>query len=294
MTNHDHDAPKDVDSVTGIETTGHEWDGIKELNNPAPRWWLWVFGVCVIYAIGYWYIYPAWPTLSGHTAGAEHWSEYNQLKDQLTDLQTLRSKYESRFTDANLQDIQQDPELYNYAVAGGATAFKNNCAGCHGAGAQGGKGFPNLNDDVWLWGGSLDQIYQSIRYGAHNENPNSHQGAMPAWKDTLQPNEIEQVATYVEHLHEGDKAEKTEAFTKGAEIFAANCAVCHGENGEGKQDIGAPPLRSGIWLYGGDHDTIVHTLNYGRQGVMPVWEGRLPPNTIKQLAVYVHSLGGGQ
>ncbi len=294
MANNDPHGKKEIDQLSGTETTGHEWDGLKELNNPAPRWWLWVFFACVIFAVGYWYVYPAWPTLTGHTGGAQDWSEYTQLKAQQGEIQAMRAKYEPRFAAASLQDIKNDRELYAYAVAGGAVAFKNNCAACHGTGGQGGKGYPNLNDDEWLWGGTLDEIYTTIRYGAHNDNPNSHSGGMMSWKDNLKPEEIEAVATYVEKMHEGDKAVKSADYTKGQDVFAANCTTCHGDKGEGKQDMGAPQLNNNIWLYGGDHATIVQTITYGRTGVMPAWDGRLNDNTIKQLAVYVHSLGGGK
>lgn len=294
MANNDPRGEKEIDKLTGVQTTGHEWDGLKELNNPAPRWWLWVFFVCIVFAVGYWFVYPAWPTLSGHTAGDKNWSEYSQLKAQQSEILTMRAKYDARMSAADLQTIKKDPDLYQFASAGGAIAFKNNCAPCHGSGGQGSKGYPNLNDDQWLWGGTLDQIYTTIRYGAHNDNPQSHQGGMPAWKDTLKPDEIESAAAYVEKLHEGDKAQKSASYLKGKDIFAKNCAACHGENGQGSVDVGAPALKSGIWLYGGDHATIVQTITYGRSGVMPAWEGRLSDNTIKELAIYVHSLGGGQ
>ena len=294
MTSNDPKNKKEVDQISGVETTGHEWDGLKELNNPAPRWWLWVFFLCVIFAVGYWFVYPAWPTLSGFTAGSSNWSEYKELKSSQGEIVAMRAKYDARFVSANLQQIKNDPELYSYAVAGGAIAFKNNCAACHGSGGQGTKGYPNLNDDQWLWGGTLDQIYTTIRFGAHNDNPNTHVGGMPAWKDNLKSDEIEAAAIYVEHLHEGDKAKPTADYQKGKEIFTANCAACHGEKGEGKSDVGAPALASNIWQWGGDHATIVQTITYGRSGVMPAWEGRLSESTIKQLAIYVHSLGGGK
>lgn len=294
MANEHSNPKKDVDQISGIETTGHEWDGLKELNNPAPRWWLWVFFACVLFSIGYWYLYPAWPTLAGHTGGAKQWSEYGQLKEQQAEIQAMRAKYEGRFATADLTTIKNDPGLYAYATAGGAVAFKNNCAACHGSGGQGGKGYPNLNDDIWLWGGTLDQIYTTIRYGAHNTNPNSHQGGMPAWKDNLKPEEIEAAATYVEHLPEGEKAQKTALYMKGKEVFTQNCTPCHGSNAEGNIAVGAPPLNTAVRLYGGDHATLVETITYGRTGVMPAWEERLNDSTIKQLAVYVHSLGGGK
>jgi len=294
MANNDPHAPKEIDKLSGVETTGHEWDGLKELNHPAPRWWLWVFFVCVLFAIGYWFAYPAWPTLAGHSGGSKNWSEYAQLKQQQGEIQAMRAKMEARFAPADLQTIKNDAELYAYAVAGGAVAFKNNCAACHGAGGQGGKGFPNLNDDDWLWGGTLDQIHTTIRYGAHNDNPNTHSGGMPAWKDSLKADDIDAVATYVEHLHEGDQASKTPSYTKGQAVFAANCAVCHGDKGQGKIEVGSKQLNNNIWLYGGDHATLVQTISNGRAGVMPAWEERLSPSTIKQLAVYVHSLSGGK
>ena len=294
MANNDPNNHKEIDPVSGVETTGHEWDGLKELNTPAPRWWLWVWFVTIVFSVGYWFVYPTWPTLSGHTAGTKDWTEYRELQEHQGEITTMRAKYEARFADASLDDIQKDPELYAYAVAGGAAAFKNNCAACHGSGAQGGKGFPNLNDDEWIWGGTLEQIYASISYGARNENPQSHSGNMPAWKEQLTSDEIENVATYVGNMHLGDKADKTAAYQKGQEVFANNCAACHGEQGQGNPEVGAPQLNNDIWLYGGDHATIVQTVNYGRGGVMPVWQGRLSDSTIKQLTVYVHSLGGGQ
>jgi cytochrome c oxidase cbb3-type subunit III len=283
-----------IDDLSGVETTGHEWDGLKELNNPAPRWWLWVFFATVIFAVGYWFVYPTWPTLSGHTGGSKNWSEYAELKSQQGEIAAMRAKYESRFSTATLDQVRNDPELYDYARAGGAVAFKTNCAVCHGSGAQGGPGYPNLNDDEWLWGGSLDQIYATLRYGAHNDNPNTHVGNMPPWKDSLKPEEIENVATYVEHLHEGAKAQETPAFVNGKEVFAKNCSSCHGDNGEGKTEVGAPQLNNNIWQWGGDHASLVFTISNGRTGVMPAWENRLNDATIKQLAIYVHSLGGGK
>ena len=294
MSHEDSKHGKEIDALSGIETTGHEWDGLKELNHPAPRWWLWVFYVCILFAIGYWVVYPAWPTLSGYTGGAMNWSEYAELKEQQGEIIALRADNEARLAAASLQDVKNDTQLYNYALAGGAVAFKDNCAACHGSGGQGGKGFPNLNDDEWVWGGTLDQIATTIRYGARNENPQTHGGAMAAWKDSLKPDEIENVAAYVQKLYMGDKAEQTPERIKGKEIFAQNCAACHGESGEGNADMGAPQLSNDIWLFGGDRETLVQTIAYGRAGVMPAWEGRLSDSTIKQLTVYVHSLGGGK
>ena len=292
----DGDHKKAVDSVSGVETTGHDWDGITELNNPAPRWWLWVFFVCIIYAVGYWFVYPTWPTLSGHTGGAKAWTEYSQLKEDQSSMTAQRSGMESRIAQASLQDIKGNPELYEFARAAGAAAFRTNCTACHGSGAQGSKGFPNLTDDVWIWGGTLDDIYTTIHDGIRSTSPNTRQSQMPAWgKDgLLKSDEIEAVATYVENLHLGAKAEKTPVFLQGQKIYADNCTSCHGENGEGNPAVGAPPHNGTVWLYGDDHASLVEDIYNSRAGVMPTWEGRLSESTIKELAIYVHSLGGGQ
>lgn len=287
---------KEVDSVTGVETTGHDWDGIKELNTPAPRWWLWVWFATIIFSIGYWVVYPTWPTLSGYSGGSFHWSQYSQLKEHQAEITAMRAKYEGDFAKASLAEIKASPELYDYGRSGGAIAFKTNCAACHGSGAQGGVGYPNLNDDDWIWGGSIEQIYATIHYGAHNANPSSRQSQMPAWgKDgLLKAEEIDQVAEYVQKLHLGDKAEKTAAYEQGKTVYAANCAACHGDKGDGNQEMGSPRLNDDIWLYGGTLENIKATIYGGRAGVMPDWSSRLDDSTIKKLAVYVHSLGGGQ
>ena len=296
MATNDTEHKKDIDAVTGIETTGHAWDGIKELNNPAPRWWLWVFFACVVFSVGYWVVYPAWPTLLGHTGGSKNWTEYTQLKEQQAELIAKHLGMEARIDQASLEQIKGNPDLYEFARAAGASAFRTNCTVCHGSGAQGGKGFPNLVDDDWLWGGTLDDIYTTIRNGVRSSGVNTRQSQMPSWgKDgLLKSDEIEAVATYVERLHLGDKATKDAVYDQGKTVFDANCVSCHGENGEGNQALGAPRLNDNIWLYGGDHATIVESVYNARAGVMPTWEGRLDDRTIKELTIYVHSLGGGQ
>lgn len=287
---------KDVDKVSGIETTGHEWDGLKELNNPLPRWWLWVFIVTIIWSLGYWVAYPAWPTLKDHTAGALNWTSSRQLRASQGEIDARRAKYLARFKGLTLQQINSDPELYEFAVAGGAAAFRDNCAACHGTGAQGGKGYPNLNDDDWLWGGTLDDIYKTIRVGVNSDHPDHRGTQMPAFgrDGLLNPQQVNDVAGYVMTLHLGDKAPATPANARGKEIFATNCSACHGKDGEGNQQVGAPRLADDIWLYGGDFDSIHNTVTNAHLGVMPTWEGRLDDDTVKELAIYVHSLGGGK
>lgn len=292
MTPDKHD--KNIDPVTGIETTGHEWDGLQELNLPAPRWWIWVFIVCIIFSVGYWVVYPAWPTMAGATKGSWQWTQFTQLKEQQAEVAAQQAKYVTHFDESNLSQISNDKDLYEFARVGGGVAFRNNCAACHGTGAAGGKGYPNLNDDDWLWGGTLDDIYATIKYGIRSGNPKGHEGAMMAWRDSLKTDDIDHVAEYVVHLHEGDAAPKDAAYGAGKKIFTENCTACHGDNGEGNTSMGAPRLNDNIWLYGGSKATVVATITGGRAGVMPTWETRLDDRTIKELTIYVHSLGGGK
>lgn len=279
-----------------IETTGHEWDGLKEYNNPAPRWWLWVFYITIIWAVGYWVIYPSWPTLSGHTAGIKEWTQYTKLKDEQAEIAARQTKYAARFDQASLADIKADPELYEFARAGGAVAFKNNCAACHGSGAQGGKGYPNLNDDDWIWGGTLDEIYATLQYGIRSGHEKARDNQMPAFgKDgVLTQAQINDVADYVMQLSKGGGMQLGESAARGKDVFAQNCVACHGEQGEGKQELGGPRLNDAIWLYGSDKAAIKAQINNPKMGVMPYWKERLDDRTIKQLAIYVYSLGGGK
>jgi cytochrome c oxidase cbb3-type subunit 3 len=287
---------KKKDPLSGVETTGHEWDGLRELNNPAPRWWLWVFIVTVIWSIGYWVIYPAWPTISGATKGNWEWTQYKELKDSQSQIIERRSKYAERFHAASLEDIRNDPELYEFARVGGAAAFKENCAACHGTGAAGGKGYPNLNDDDWLWGGTLAQIHETISVGVNSGHDRARGTQMPAFgrDGMLTPDQINDVVEYVEKLHLGDKAQVTEAYTRGEKVFADNCAACHAAGGTGNTELGAPRLNDEIWLWGGDRKSIHNTVVNAHTGVMPAWDQRMSADTIKALSVYVHSLGGGK
>jgi len=283
------------DAVTGTETTGHEWDGIKELDTPLPRWWVWTFYATIVWAIGYWIVYPAWPTLTGYTHGILGWSQYQMLSDQMRAAQKAQAVYLDKLKTASFEQILADKQLLDFTLAGGKAAFADNCTPCHGAGGAGAKGYPNLADDDWLWGGSIEQIFTTIRYGARSGHKNAHDTDMPAFGalGILKPEQISDVADYVLSLS-GKKEGDEEALARGKKIFAENCAACHGENGEGNTDLGAPRLSDNIWLYGGDKATVVETITKARRGVMPAWVDRLPETTIKMLAVYVHSLGGSR
>ncbi len=280
---------KDIDEVTGVETTGHEWDGLKELNNPAPRWWLWIFYITVIWSVGYWVVYPAWPTLSGHTEGTLGWTQYEKLEKEQAEIEARKERYLSRFAGKTLEDIKSDVELYEFAYAGGEAMFKDNCATCHGTGGAGGPGYPNLNDDDWLWGGSLSDIYHTIAYGVRSGHPETRDSMMPAYKDMFEKEQINALADYVLSLS-GTPDQESEA----AQLYAENCAVCHAADGSGDKEFGAPALNDALWFYASDKASIARQIANPRHGVMPAWVDRLDDATIKQLSIYVHSLGGGE
>ena len=285
----------ETDHVTGTATTGHEWDGIKELNTPLPRWWILTFYACIIWAIGYWVVYPAWPLLTGNTTGILGYSSRADVAVELANLEKIRGDKMVALAAAPLADIEKDPAMLALARARGKTVFGDNCAPCHGSGGAGAKGYPNLNDDEWLWGGSLDQIMQTIQFGARSGHPKAHESAMLAFgkEGVLKKDQIVTVANYVRSLSGLPTAAGYDA-AAGKKIFAENCTSCHGDNARGNQELGAPDLTDKIWLYGSDEATLVETITNGRAGVMPAWIGRLDPSTIKALTVYVHSLGGGK
>lgn len=286
----------DVDAVSGVSTTGHEWDGIRELNNPLPRWWLWIFYITIVWALAYWVVYPAWPLVSSYTSGVFGWKSRDAVQVQLADLRAQRAAFADKLQAASLEQIEATPELLAFARAQGRAAFGDNCAPCHGAGGGGAKGYPNLNDDDWMWGGSLEQIQQTLIHGIRSADPDAHVGDMPAFgrDGILQRPEIVAVADYVRSLSNlPAPAGAAPDLAKGKEVFEANCAACHGADGKGNIELGAPNLTDGIWLYGSDRDSVIATLTNGRGGIMPAWGTRLDPTTIKALTVYVHSLGGG-
>jgi cytochrome c oxidase cbb3-type subunit 3 len=290
-----HEADTGSRSATSRATTGHEWDGIAELNTPLPRWWLWTFYATIVWAIGYWILYPAWPMITNFTSGALGYTSRGQVATDLADLQKVRGAKGAALTQVSLADIEKDPELLAFAQAQGKAAFANNCAPCHGVGATGAKGYPNLNDDDWLWGGTLEEIKQTIEHGVRSGDAKDHESAMPAFgkNNMLKPAEIVAAANYVRSLS-GLSTRQGADIAAGKTIFADNCAACHGADGKGNRDLGAPNLTDQIWLYGSSEGDIVETITNSRAGVMPAWAGRLDPATINALAVYVHTLGGGK
>lgn len=283
------------DEISGTTTTGHEWDGIKELNTPLPRWWLYTFYGTVIWAIGYTIAYPAWPLLTSATPGVIGYSSRGAVSETIEAAKAAQKDNLDKIAAANVDDILKDPQLLSFAQAGGAAAFKVNCVQCHGSGAAGGAGYPNLNDDDWLWGGTPEAIYYTLQHGIrYTEDTETRESQMPAFgvDGILTPEQIDEVANYTLSLG-GEPADAAKA-EAGKQIFAENCASCHGDDGKGGRDFGAPNLTDKIWLFGGNLAEAKAQIAKPRLGVMPGWAKRLDDATIKQLAVYVHSLGGGE
>jgi len=277
------------------QTTGHEWDGIEELNTPLPRWWVWIFYATIVWSIGYWVVYPSWPLISSYTSGTFGWSSRASVQEELESLKKLRAPLIAKLEKAKIEEILSNPDLLALARAQGRVTFQDNCAGCHGAGATGARGYPNLNDDEWLWGGKPDEIIASITYGIRSGHPKTQTGSMPSFgrDGSLKMEEIVAVAEYVRTLSGLKPADKID-LKLGASVYKAQCAVCHADNGKGRRDVGAPDLTDPIWLYGSDQKSIVEGIFHGRGGVMPAWADRLDAITIKALAAYIHSLGGGK
>lgn len=288
-------AKKEIDELSGVETTGHEWDGLKELNNPLPRWWLWTFYVTVVWAVFYWIMMPSWPLISDHTRGIRGHSQRAIVMQEVEALRALRAETGAALADASLEEIESTPKMLEFAMANGRAAFGDNCAPCHGAGGAGAVGYPNLNDDSWLWGGTLEDIHNSILYGIRSGHDEARIGDMPAFGQDgiLDAGEVRAVASYVRSMA-GFETEPNADLERGRSIYEDNCASCHGDAGEGMREIGAPNLVDPIWLFGDSLEAIMHRIQVGGGGVMPAWEGRLDPVTIKSLAVYVHALGGGE
>ncbi|MFT4619711.1 MAG: cytochrome c oxidase cbb3-type subunit 3 [Dinoroseobacter sp.] len=275
------------------ETTGHSWDGIEEFNNPLPRWWLWTFYATIIWAIGYTIAYPAWPLLTQATPGLLGYSTRGEVQEDIDAVIAANADIEMRLASAELTSISDDPALQSFATNAGGAVFRTWCAQCHGSGAAGAKGYPNLLDDDWLWGGTIEEIHYTISHGIRNDvDFDSHWSQMPAFGELLTDDEIGAVVQHVKAIsgqdHDGALAQT------GGVVFYDNCASCHGDEGKGDQFQGAPNLTDAIWLYGGDEATLAETVTYSRFGVMPPWNERLSAAEVAAVSAYVHQLGGGQ
>ncbi len=274
-------------------TTGHEWDGIRELDNPLPRWWLVIFYISIVVAIVYWILMPAWPGINGYTHGIRGQSDRVNLEHSLAKLQFLRGAQAVKLTNASLEQIETDPQLQSFALAVGASIFGDNCATCHGQGGTGGKGYANLRDDVWLWGGKLEDIQHTITVGVRSGAP-ERTTRMPSFgrENLLTEPQISDLTQYVLAL--SGRSKDQPAVNRAAPVFAAQCVSCHKADGKGDQTKGAPDLTDREWLYGSRPEDIREQITQGRGGVMPNWGKRFSPEIIKALAVYVHVNAGGQ
>lgn len=290
--------PREVDDVSGRETTGHEWDGIKELDTPLPRWWLYLFYACIAVAVVYWVLMPAWPLANSYTKGVLNYSDRANVMRDVSALEAERGPNFARLAEASYAEIEADPDLREFARAAGESVFGDNCATCHGAGGAGAPGYPVLADDVWIWGGTLSDIEHTIRVGIRSGHPDARTSQMPAFgrDNLLTPAQIDDVANYVMSISAGRARLEPDmqAAARGAPIFQEQCASCHGVDGNGDRAQGAPSLTDDIWLYGGSAEEIHRQIELGRGGVMPTWEARFDSGTLRALAVYVYEMGGGE
>jgi cytochrome c oxidase cbb3-type subunit 3 len=281
------------DEETGQETTGHSWDGIEELNTPLPRWWLWTLYLTIIWGIGYTIAYPAWPMISGATAGVMGWSTRANVAADIEAHEGQNAELVAALLEADIDALAETSDLARYAVARGGSVFRAQCSQCHGSGAAGAKGYPNLLDDDWLWGGNMEAITHTVRHGIRNTtDDDARYSEMPVFGEILEAEEIDAVVEYVISL---SSTEYDAALVEtGGIVFEDNCSACHGEAGLGDYDLGAPNLADAIWLYGGSREALHETITYSRYGVMPAWGQRLSEADVRSVSAYVHALGGGE
>ena len=282
------------DIVTGQETTAHEWDGLRELNTPLPKWWVYTLYATVAWAVVWCVLYPSVPWFNGYFHGVLGYSQRAAVNADVQAVVAQRAATMDRIAALSFDEIRKDPQLMAAAATAGRIAFANNCQPCHAAGGGGQPGYPALAAGAWIWGGTLDAIQQTITHGIRSGDPDAREAQMPRFgaDGILKPAEVQQVADYVMTLF--GHADAGKDVTAGQKIFAENCAICHGDAGQGDREKGAPRLASQVHLYGNDRATVVAQITTPRMGVMPAWNTRLDPATIKALALYVHSLGGGE
>lgn len=283
------------DPHTGHMTTGHEWNGITELNTPVPKPVWFFLAVTALFSLGYWLLMPAWPLGVTYTKGLLGIDQRAVLRDNVDQAALDRAVWADRIAAADYAAIEADEALMRIVRERGRALFGDNCAVCHGAKATGGPGYPNLVDAAWLWGGDPETVAETIRVGINSSHPETRVSQMLAFgrDQVLDRDAIQKVVSYVQSLSDPALAagEQAEAVKAGEEIFAANCASCHGETGKGSTEVGAPDLTDKFWIYGGERQSIYRTVYGGRQGHMPHWDGRLTPVDRKILALYLLDLG---
>lgn len=275
------------DPITGHMTTGHEWNGIKELNTPVPRA-VWFFLITTfLFSLVWWVLMPAWPLGTTYTKGVLGVDQRQVVADDLKRAAEAMPPWMVQVAATDYADIQADPALMVQVRRHGAVLFSDNCAACHGQNGRGGPGFPALAAGAWLWGGTTEVLAETLRVGINSDHPETRVAQMPAFgRDQLLTRaEILAVLSYVRSLSGNGPGSEA-----GAALFAANCAACHGEDAHGMVEMGAPNLTDATWIYGGDEQAIFTTLFNGRQGHMPRWDRRLSELDRKILALYVADL----
>lgn len=287
------------DAISGQSTTGHEWDGIKELNTPLPKWWVYVFYVCILWSIGYWVVYPAWPTATGNTTGVLEYTSRGALEVDLAMAREAHADRVAGMERLDVHEISANPQLADYARRGGEVLFKENCVPCHQSGGQGAFGYPTLADDDWIWGGDLDSIEFTLQHGIRSDlSADTRFSEMPAFGEFLENEDITNVASYVQAMSQG-RIEPG----PGQDLFVEQCAICHSSDGmseiaDGNEMLGGPALNNQVWLYAAPGqqmsvEDIAAQVRNPKHSVMPAWGGRLRDSEIKMLTLYVHGLGGG-
>lgn len=285
--------------IVEVPSTGHSWDGIEEYDNPLPRWWLYTFYATIVWGVIYMILYPAWPLVSSFTPGLLGQSNRNDVAVEIARVNEANASIEAEITQVSLDAIPGNEALFSYARNAGGAVFRTWCAQCHGAGAAGNQGYPNLLDNDWLWGGTLDEIHTTVQHGIRDpQDPDTRYSEMPRFgtDELLDNTQIDQVVNHVLEIaglpHDAAAAEE------GKTVYADNCASCHAEDGTGDLAQGAPDLTDAVWLYARDNKPdaalLTRIIHDGPFGVMPSWTGRLSDAQIREVAVYVHSLGGGE
>lgn len=286
------------DPVTGRKTTGHEWNGIKELDTPVPRGVLLFLVVTHLWAIGWWFFAPAWPLGTTYTKGILDLSQKQTVEESIIEGQNQRATWATRIENESYDTILADQDLMQIVRGTGRQLFGDNCAACHGVDGRGRANYPDLTDDDWLWGGGPELIEQTMRVGINSQHPDSRIAQMPSFgrDGMLERDQVRSVASYVYSLTNPDYSTPTTLpqITAGQEVFVATCAACHGEDAKGNREMGAPNLTDGRWIYGGDLQSIIASVHGGREGHMPTWDERLTNTEIRLLSLYVHDLGTGQ
>jgi cytochrome c oxidase cbb3-type subunit 3 len=284
---------RERDPLTGHETTGHEWDGITELNTRVPRAIWWAIGITHVWALIIWILMPTWPLINTYTKGILGLDQKEQVEEKVRAMRLARADWVDAIEQRSFDEIRADPRLMEIVAQTGPVLFTDNCSGCHGAEAQGGPGFPSLADLDWLWGGDEDTIMETLRVGINSPHPETRVSQMMAFGSdgVLSRDDIRTVIDYVVSLSGGGEADP-ERLAAGETLFVDNCSACHGEDAKGIREMGAPDLTDDIWLYGGDTDALFHTVHDGRQGWMPAWEGRMSLADRKIMTLYLQQLAG--